>query len=79
MNTFEEMTDMLHVRSKLHSRYGNSVSWQILCVTNALADKQLDFIRFFIKMSQLLFIKHFYFFKTFQKTNNIFVQQCLEK
>jgi hypothetical protein len=29
--------------------------------------KQQDFIRFFIKMSQLLFIKHFYFFKTFQK------------
>jgi hypothetical protein len=41
--------------------------------------KQLDLIRFFIKMSQLLFIKHFYLFKTFQKTNNIFIQQCLEK
>jgi hypothetical protein len=27
----------------------------------------------------LLFIKHFYFFKTFQKSNNIFIQQCLEK
>jgi hypothetical protein len=26
MNTFEEMTNMLHVRSKLHSRYGNSLS-----------------------------------------------------
>jgi hypothetical protein len=41
--------------------------------------KQIDFIRFFIKISQLLFMKHFYFFKTFQKTNNIFIQQCLEK
>jgi hypothetical protein len=40
---------------------------------------QIDFIRFFIKMSELLFIKHFYFFKTFQKTNKIFIQQCLEK
>jgi hypothetical protein len=46
---------------------------------NNCCRKQLDFIRFFIKPSQLLFIKHFYFFITFQKTNNIFIQQCLEK
>jgi hypothetical protein len=46
---------------------------------NKCCRKQLDFIRFFIKMSQLLFIKHFYFFITFQKTNNIFIQQYLEK
>jgi hypothetical protein len=26
MNTFEEMTNVLHVRSKLHSRYENSLS-----------------------------------------------------
>jgi hypothetical protein len=30
-------------------------------------------------MSQLLFIKHFYFFMTFREINDIFVQQCLEK
>jgi hypothetical protein len=32
--TFEEMTDMLHVRSELHSRYGNSVS-----LSNSLRNK----------------------------------------
>jgi hypothetical protein len=30
-------------------------------------------------MSQLLFIKHFYFFKTFQKTNNIFYTAMFRK
>jgi hypothetical protein len=55
----------------------NNLSNSLLQLTGLT--KQLDFIRFFIKMSQLLFIKHFYFFKTFQKTNNIFIQQYLEK
>jgi hypothetical protein len=43
---------------------------QILCVTNALADSNLILFAFSLKcLNRLLFIKHFYFFKTFQKTN----------
>jgi hypothetical protein len=64
-----------HLLVKLVNFLKNLVSCQT-SLTDAL---QLDFIRFFIKMSQLLFVKYFYFFKTFQKTNNIFIQQCLEK
>jgi hypothetical protein len=52
---------------------------QILCVTNALAESNLILFAFPLKCLNYYFIKHFYFFKTFQKTNNIFIQQCLEK
>jgi hypothetical protein len=63
----------IHFYSRLR---GNAIltTCEILCVTNALVDrshkamllsiKSCDFIRFFIKISQLLFIKNFYFFKT---------------